>query len=107
MSTQPYLFAIVAFAILNGIFSPITPYVAVGALLPLSPVFFATSMPVLLFAASLLVSTLTIMLAGVPAALWERISGAEESTGVSMWIWLAGTAVLTLPAVLTFLAVGR
>jgi hypothetical protein len=53
--------------------------------------------------ASLMVSTATIILGGIPAAIYEHIIGAkEDSTEVSLWIWLAGTALLTLPAMGNF-----
>ncbi len=53
---------------------------------------------------SLMVSTAIIILAGIPAALYERHVGAkDDSTDASMWIWLAGTAILAIPAVGTFL----
>ena len=38
---------------------------------------------------------------------YERATGAtEDSTEASLWIWLAGTAILTLPAVGNFLKFG-
>ena len=56
---------------------------------------------------SLMVSTATIILGGIPAAIYERIVGAkDDSTAASMWIWLAGTALLTLPAIGNFFAIG-
>ena len=48
--------------------------------------------------ASLIVAFGTIFLAGVPAALYERVTGLQESDQISMMIWLAGTLFLTLPA---------
>ncbi len=57
--------------------------------------------------ASLMVSTATIILAGIPAVIHERIVGAkDDSTEVSLWIWLAGTGLLTLPAMGDFLRIG-
>jgi hypothetical protein len=57
--------------------------------------------------ASLMVSTATIILAGIPAAIYERFIGAkEDSTDGSLWIWLAGTGLLTLPAMGNFLQFG-
>jgi hypothetical protein len=47
-----------------------------------------------------------MMIAGVPAALYERAMGLADSNLVSMWLWLAGTALLSLPAVILFLQVG-
>ena len=53
--------------------------------------------------ASLMVSTATIILGGIPAAIYERFIGAkDDSTEASLWIWLAGTALLTLPAIGNF-----
>ena len=98
MSREPYIFAILAFAIVNGLFSP-----GVALAFPLVLVFYPGFLPFsaggVLFATSLLVSTVTIMLAGIPAAVYERLTGARESTNASLWIWLAGTALLSLPAI--------
>ena len=50
-----------------------------------------------------MLSTATVILGGIPAAMYERIIGAkDDSTDTSLWIWLAGTAVLTLPAIGNF-----
>jgi len=50
-----------------------------------------------------MVSTATIILGGIPAAIYEHVTGVkEDSTEVSLWIWLAGTALLTLPAMGNF-----
>ena len=38
------------------------------------------------------------MVAGVPAALYERLAGEPKST-ITGTIWLAGVVLLTLPAV--------
>jgi hypothetical protein len=73
----------------------------------LSPALLFGSVPLTLMFSSLMVSTATIILAGVPAALYEHIVGAkEDSTAASMWIWLAGAALLTLPAMGNFLRIG-
>ena len=70
------------------------------------PLFFG-SMALTLMFASLMVSTATIILGGIPAAIYERIKGIEgRFHEVSLWIWLAGTAILTLPAVGNFLKIG-
>ena|SRR5689334_9748273 len=50
-------------------------------------------------AASLIIAFGTMFLAGVPAALYERISGLRDTDQLSFMIWLAGTLFLTLPAV--------
>ena len=64
-------------------------------------------MSLTLMFASLMVSTATIILAGIPAAIYERLIGAKDnSTIASLWIWLAGTAILTLPAIGNFFQFG-
>ena len=69
------------------------------------PLLFGSLSLTLMFA-SLMVSTATIILGGIPAAIYERITGASESSDASLWIWLAGTALLALPAAGNFLRIG-
>ena len=82
---------------INGIFSPWVLVVFV-----LYPIWFPSWAPaytqVVYMASSLILSTLTLMVAGVPAALYERLSGAPRGA-VTAAIWFAGTVLLTLPAV--------
>ncbi len=105
MINQPYIIGIMLFATINGIFSPfllaLVPFV-----LALTPAFFVDSTAFIFFLSSLILSTLTIILGGIPAALYERWIGAKESTGFSMWLWLAGVGLLTLPAASHFFEFG-
>jgi hypothetical protein len=69
----------------------------------LAPALLFGSVALTLMFSSLMVSTATLILAGIPAAIYERIVGAkDDSTEASLWIWLAGTALLTLPAIGNF-----
>lgn len=106
MSYQGYLIGILGFGLISGMFSPIILPQATGAIVLLAPGLLISSPSVVVFLAYLLGSTFTIMLAGIPAALYERITGSPDSTPISLWIWLAGTALVALPAVVTFLQVG-
>lgn len=106
MNLQPYVIAILAFGTLSGMFSPILVPGVSGILLVLAPGLLVSSPHVLIFLVYLVGATLTIMIGGVPAALYERVTGGHESDTVSMWIWLAGTAFVSLPAIATFLEVG-
>jgi hypothetical protein len=106
MSLQPYIIAIVAFGMLSGMFSTVMVPNVTGALLLLAPGLLVTSPHVLVFLVYLVGATLTIMIGGIPAALYERATGAQESSVTSMWIWLAGTAFVSLPAIATFLELG-
>jgi hypothetical protein len=53
---------------------------------------------VLAYLTSLLMGLLTLVVAAIPAAAYERIRGARESTLVSLAIWLVAAALLALPA---------
>jgi len=52
---------------------------------------------------SLAISLMTLLLAGIPAALYERVRGLERSTPVSLAIWLLAALLLTLPVILAVL----
>ncbi|RWQ36035.1 MAG: hypothetical protein E5Y88_18690 [Mesorhizobium sp.] len=90
------LVPVMAVAIVNGIFSPWVLMVFL-----FYPVWYPAWAPplsqIVHMASALILSTITIMLAGVPAALYERWSAQPRSIVVSS-IWLAGTVLLTLPA---------
>ena len=73
----------------------------------LAPALLFGSVSLTLMFSSLMVSTATIILGGIPAAIYERFIGAKDnSTEVSLWIWLAGTGILTLPAIGNFFEIG-
>jgi hypothetical protein len=48
-----------------------------------------------------------LLLAGIPAAIYERIRGLQQSTPGSLAIWLVATVLLTLPAILRALALSE
>jgi hypothetical protein len=97
---QPFLVGIVGFALANGMhFSPLFDP-AFLLLRPFAPALFISSPLLLFYFTSLVLATATLMLAGIPAAIYERLTGRSDSNEVSLWIWLAGTALLALPAVL-------
>ncbi|WP_436642535.1 hypothetical protein [Microbaculum sp. FT89] len=106
MSYQGYLIGILGFGLISGMFSPIILPQATAAIILLAPSLLISSPSVVIFLSYLLGSTLTIMIAGIPAALYERVTGSAESTPTSLWIWLACTALMALPAVIAFLQVG-
>lgn len=92
------LAAVAAVAIFNGQgFSPafdsllylLTPFLR-GTLLGTPMGFYYTT--------SVLLTLMTFIFAGLPAALYERLLARRTSTVVSLLIWLAAAALLTLPA---------
>jgi hypothetical protein len=102
-----YYIGIAFFGTINGIFNQLALLYALIHVQILAPALLFGSVPLTLMFASLMVSSATIILAGIPAALYERYIGArDDSTIVSLWIWLAGTALLTLPAVGNFISIG-
>jgi hypothetical protein len=48
---------------------------------------------------SLTISVMTLLVAGIPAALYERARGLQQSTPVSLAIWLGATVLLTWPVI--------
>ena len=100
MPSNPFIVALMAVGMLNGIFSPffvITSQVMITAIMPL---LILAGPRVTAFLASLIAATATIMLAGVPAALFERITGRRETDTASYAIWLTAAVVIGLPALL-------
>jgi hypothetical protein len=46
------------------------------------------------------IAVMTLLMAGIPAALYERIRGLRTSSTVSIGIWLIATVLLTLPTIM-------
>ena len=106
MERHWYYIGIAFFGMINGIFNQLWLLFALIHVQILSPALLFGSIPLTLMFSSLMVSTATLILAGIPAALYEHYVGAkEDSTEVSLWIWLAGTALLALPAIGNFFEV--
>ena len=101
-----YYIGIAFFGMINGIFNPLIVFAYIWSKVFMSFPLFEVEALIFYFA-SLMLSTATIILGGVPAAIYERLAGIEgDSTPTSLWIWLAGTAVLTIPAIGDFLKIG-
>ena len=94
----PPLIIILVISALNGLQSPLLPVVL--ALITVTwPLEVLPREPAWAFyQSSLLLSTATLLVGGVPAALYERILRPPPDGVTSMYIWLACVAVLALPA---------
>jgi hypothetical protein len=106
MERHWYYIGIAFFGMVNGMFHPlrVMTYLLTKVLMTV-PLFGSEAL--IFYFSSLMLATATIILAGIPAAIYERFVGAkEDSTEASMWIWLAGTAILTLPSIGNFLKIG-
>ena len=107
MERHWYYIGIAFFGMVNGLFNQLFLLFALIHVQSLAPALLFGSVALTLLFSSLMVSTATIILGGIPAAIYERFAGAkEDSTVVSLWIWLAGTAILTIPALGNFVRIG-
>lgn len=106
MQRDVLLVATAAVSLLNGqgfspIFDPVffllRPFVA-GTFLSTPLVFF--------YITSILISLMTLLIGGIPAAIYEKIRGHEDSTPVSIGIWFVCTAALSFPALMAWIGLG-
>jgi hypothetical protein len=106
MERQFYFIGIAFFGMINGMFHPlrIESFIVTNYFMNF-PLF--GSQALIFYFSSLMLATATVILAGIPAALYERYAGLkDDSNVVSLWIWLAGTALLALPAMGSFIEIG-
>src|SRR5688500_19371681 len=96
MDRQTLFPLILGVCVVNGIFSPYLN-LAVAVTAVLLPELFPRTVEWVLFWSSILLSTATLLLSGVAAALYERL--VERDSATSVWIWLAGAVGLTLPVI--------
>jgi hypothetical protein len=106
MDRNFYYVGIAFFGMINGIFNPLMLF-AFGLSARIMSVPLFDNPHLIFYFASMMLSTATVIVGGIPAAIYEKFIGAkEDSTATSLWIWLAGTALLTAPAIGTFLRTG-
>jgi hypothetical protein len=107
MDRNIYYIGIAFFGMINGLFNQLFLLFAIIHVQVLAPALLFGSTGLTLLFSSLMVSTATIIVGGIPAAIYERLYGIkDDSSEASLWIWLAGTAILTLPAIGNFLKIG-
>ena len=107
MDRNFYYVGIAFFGMVNGLFNQLWLLFALIHVQVISPALLFGSVPLTLMFASFMVSTATIILGGIPAALYERFMGdKDDSSETSLWIWLAGTGILTIPAIGNFFKIG-
>jgi hypothetical protein len=49
------------------------------------------------------IALMTLLLGAIPAALYERLRGLQQSTPVSLGIWLVATGLIALPSLASLL----
>lgn len=92
---------VLGICIVNGIFSPLLT-VAIPVTAVLMPELFPRTLEWVLFWTSVMLSSGTLLFSGIPAALYERLVERNEQHTTSMWIWLSGATLLSLPALQRF-----
>ena len=97
LDRQTLFLFVLGISVANGIFSPFLN-VAIPIAAVLLPELFPRTVEWVLFWSSVLLASATLLFSGVPAALYERLVERNAEGTASMWIWLAGTAALSLPA---------
>jgi hypothetical protein len=107
MERHFYFIGIAFFGMINGLFNQLFLVFALLHAQILAPTLLFGSTGLTLLFSSLMVSTATIIIGGLPAAIYEHVTGQkEDSNVVSLWIWLACTGILTLPAMGNFIQFG-
>jgi hypothetical protein len=107
MERHFYFIGIAFFGMINGLFNQLFLIFALLHVQILAPALLFGSTGLTLLFSSLMVSTATIIIGGIPAAIYEHVTGKkEDSDVVSLWIWLACTGILTLPAMGNFIQFG-
>jgi hypothetical protein len=107
MERHFYFIGIAFFGMINGLFNQLFLVFALLHVQILAPALLFGSTGMTLLFSSLMVSTATIIIGGIPAAIYEHVTGQkEDSDVVSLWIWLACTGILTLPAMGNFIQFG-
>ena len=90
MDRNLYYVGIAFFGMINGIFNQLALLFALIHVQILAPALLFGSVPLTLMFSSLMVSTATIILGGIPAALYERFVGAKDDFDRSLPVDLAG-----------------
>ena len=102
LDRQTIFLLVMGVCIVNGMFSPYLT-IAIPVSAALMPELFPRTAEWVLFWGSIFLSSATLLFSGVPAALYERLVARNPESEASMWIWLAGAMLLTLPAVVRLL----
>lgn len=94
MQRDVLLVAIAGLSLLNGMSSSPVLFPIYFLLRPFLAGTFLEGDLVMTYIASFMASAITVLIAGVPAAIYERVAGLKDSNTTSLLIWLAATLVL-------------
>ena len=103
MSREQVAVLAVVVAMINGMFSPSLPLFFFAnapawypSLLPFAP-------DLVVYCARILAATTTLVLSGIPAALYERFARPDPESSLSSWIWTIAALGLSWEAVERFI----
>ena len=100
MKRDVLLVAIAGCSLLNGMhFSPYFDPVAI-LLRPFIAGTWVGTPLVSLYITSMFISLMSLLLAGIPAAIYERVNRLKDSNATSLGIWLGALVLITLPSLL-------
>jgi len=92
MTPQTLFVITVGLCLVNGMISPILPIV--WSLHPVwMPEMIRPTNEIIFYGASLMVSTATLLIAAVPAAISERAGMSQQG---AMFVWLGGVSLMLL-----------
>lgn len=94
MQSDVLLVATAAASLLNGLPSSPVLFLVLVLLKPLLAGGFLGSALVVTYLASFLASAATLLIAGVPAAIFERVRGQQVSSTASLGVWFVATLLL-------------
>jgi hypothetical protein len=95
------LLATLACALINGLtLSPLFDWADYMLAVMLRGYPYMTRAVINTYVTPLAVTAMTLAIAGIPAAVYERIRGLNSSTAVSLAIWLAAAVLISLPALM-------
>lgn len=101
-----YLIGIASLSLLNGMhFSPYFSFVAI----PFGPILreYGITSPVITFyLASVILSVGSVIIAGVPVAIFERLTGRQTSDSTSMALWMGLLFLIAIPSIVGLLTGG-
>jgi hypothetical protein len=107
MRRDAYILGVVGMGIVNGMHFSVYYLPAYLLMRPFVQITFFTASPLVSsYLTSLMLSTFTIMLAGIPAALYERFRGMKSSNAVTFAIWLGAATLLTIPTIISLAGSG-
>lgn len=103
MNPKQMYFGVLLLAAFGGLLSPLK-----FVLLATAPTWLPALLPgigqwllipdAMIWIASAVACVATLLIAGVPAALYERAHGRTEPSGTAMIVWLAGVFLTMIPA---------